>query len=135
MGWAAVTNTIELPALALFGIIFYWTPPHFWALAMRYEKDYAKAGVPMMPVVYGRQETTRHILLYSFLLFAMCLAFFAVAKMGLIYLVVMMVLNGVFIGWAFKLWRATRTPRARGDCSASRSITWRFSSAPWRWIR
>ena len=110
VGWAAVTNTVELPALAMFGIIFYWTPPHFWALAMRYEKDYARAGVPMMPVVYGRQETTRHILLYSFLLLAMCLAFFAVGQMGFIYLAATIVLNGIFIAWAFKLWR---TPTAK----------------------
>lgn len=114
VGWAAVTNTVELPALALFGIIFYWTPPHFWALAMRYEKDYAKAGVPMMPVVYGRQETTRHILLYSILLLAMSLAFFAVAQMGIIYLVAALVLNGIFIGWAFKLWRNPNPKSAWG---------------------
>ncbi|MDP9069552.1 MAG: heme o synthase [Actinomycetota bacterium] len=114
VGWAAVTGTVELPALALFGIIFYWTPPHFWALAMRYEKDYARAGVPMMPVVYGRQETTRHMLLYSFLLLAMCLAFFAVAKMGVIYLVSALVLNGIFIGWAFKLWRNPNPKSAWG---------------------
>ncbi len=111
VGWAAVTNTVELPALAMFGIIFYWTPPHFWALAMRYEKDYARAGVPMMPVVYGRQETTRHILLYSFLLLAMCLAFFAVGQMGFIYLAATVVLNAIFIVWAFKLWR-TPTPKS-----------------------
>ncbi len=114
VGWAAVTNTVELPALALFGIIFYWTPPHFWALAMRYEKDYAKAGVPMMPVVYGRQETTRHILLYSILLLAMSLAFFAVAKMGIIYLAAALILNGIFIGWAFKLWRNPNPKSAWG---------------------
>jgi heme o synthase len=114
VGWAAVTNTIELPALALFGIIFYWTPPHFWALAMRYEKDYAKAGVPMMPVVYGRQETTRHILLYSFLLLAMCLAFFAVGQMGLIYLVAAVALNAIFVGWSFKLWRNPNPKSAWG---------------------
>jgi len=114
VGWAAVTNTVELPALALFGIIFYWTPPHFWALAMRYEKDYAKAGVPMMPVVYGRQETTRHILLYSILLLAMSLAFFAVAKMGIIYLAAALVLNGIFIAWAFKLWRNPNPKSAWG---------------------
>jgi len=114
VGWAAVTNTVELPALALFGIIFYWTPPHFWALAMRYEKDYAKAGVPMMPVVYGRKETTRHILLYSILLLAMSLAFFAVAKMGIIYLAAALILNGIFIGWAFKLWRNPNPKSAWG---------------------
>jgi protoheme IX farnesyltransferase len=111
VGWAAVTGTVELPALALFGIIFYWTPPHFWALAMRYEKDYAKAGVPMMPVVYGREETTRHILLYSLMLFAMCLAFFSVAKMGWVFLGAAVVLNAIFIGWAVKLFRSP-TPKS-----------------------
>ena len=105
VGWAAVTGTVELPALALFGIIFYWTPPHFWALALRYEKDYAAAGVPMMPVVYGRKETVRHILLYSLLLFALCLAFFSVGRMGLVYLGSALVLNAAFIGWAIRLYR------------------------------
>ncbi|MDQ3957030.1 MAG: heme o synthase [Actinomycetota bacterium] len=107
VGWAAVTGTIELPALALFGIIFYWTPPHFWALAMRYEKDYAAAGVPMMPVVYGREETAKHILLYSFLLLAMCLVFFSVGKMGMIYLASALVLNAVFVYGAVRLYRNT----------------------------
>jgi heme o synthase len=114
VGWSAVTNTIELPALVLFGIIFYWTPPHFWALAMRYEREYARAGVPMMPVVYGRRETTRHILLHSLLLFASCLAFFAVGRMGVIYLGAALVLNGGFIAWAVKLWRHPTSRRAWG---------------------
>ena len=114
VGWAAVTGTVELPAIVLFGIIFYWTPPHFWALAMRYEKDYAAAGVPMMPVVYGREETTRHIVLYCMLLTAVCLAFFSVAQMGLIYLGSALVLNGVFTGWAIKLHRNPTTRRAWG---------------------
>jgi protoheme IX farnesyltransferase len=105
VGWAAVTGTVELPALALFGIIFYWTPPHFWALAMRYEKEYAAAGVPMMPVVYGREETSKHILLYSFLLLALCLAFYSLAQMGLIYLTALVILNGIFIWHAVKLFR------------------------------
>ncbi|MPZ68898.1 MAG: protoheme IX farnesyltransferase [Actinobacteria bacterium] len=105
VGWAAVTGRVELPALALFGIIFYWTPPHFWALAMRYEKDYAAAGVPMMPVVYGRRETVKHILLYSFLLLALCLAFFSVAKAGLVYLAAALILNGIFIWHAVRLYR------------------------------
>jgi heme o synthase len=114
VGWAAVTNNIELPALALFGIIFYWTPPHFWALAMRYEKEYAAAGVPMMPVVYGRAETTRHILLYSFMQLAMCLAFFSAAQMGALYLATALVLNGMFIWWAFRLYRDPTPKRAWG---------------------
>ena len=107
VGWSAVTGTVELPALALFGIIFYWTPPHFWALAMRYEKDYAAAGVPMMPVVYGREETAKHVLLYSILLLAMSLVFFSVAKMGAIYLGAALVLNAFFIYGAVLLYRNT----------------------------
>ena len=114
VGWAAVTGTVDLPALALFGIIFYWTPPHFWALAMRYEKEYARADVPMMPVVYGRRETVRHILLYSFMLLAMCLAFFSLAQMGWIYLTAAIVLNAIFIGWATRLWIAPSTKSAWG---------------------
>ena len=105
VGWTAVTGTVELPALALFAIIFYWTPPHFWALSLRYEKEYAAAGVPMMPVVYGREETSKHILLYSFMLLAMCLAFFSVGRMGLIYLGSAVVLNAMFIWYAVKLYR------------------------------
>ena len=114
VGWAAVTGSVELPAIVLFGIIFYWTPPHFWALSMRYEKDYAAAGVPMMPVVYGREETTRHMVLYCMLLTAVCLAFFSVAQMGLIYLSSAIVLNAVFTGWAIKLHRNPTTRRAWG---------------------
>ncbi|MEA2509818.1 MAG: heme o synthase [Actinomycetota bacterium] len=105
VGWAAITGRVSLPALALFAIVFYWTPPHFWALSMRYEKEYAAAGVPMMPVVYGRAETAKHILLYSFLLLAMSLIFFSVARMGLVYLASALVLNGTFIYWAVKVWR------------------------------
>lgn len=114
VGWSAVTGTVELPAVVLFGIIFYWTPPHFWALSMRYEKDYAAAGVPMMPVVYGREETTRHMVLYCLMLTAVSLAFFSVAKMGLIYLVSAVALNAVFTGWAVKLHRDPTTRRAWG---------------------
>ena len=114
VGWAAVTGTIGAPALALFGIIFYWTPPHFWALAMRYENEYAAAGVPMMPVVYGREETAKHIVLYSFLLLAMCLIFFSVAKMGVIFFVSMLVLNGIFIVQSLRLKRRPATRAAWG---------------------
>ncbi|MGH2734599.1 MAG: heme o synthase [Actinomycetota bacterium] len=105
VGWAAVTNSIDLAPLAMFGIIFYWTPPHFWALAMKYEQDYAAAKVPMMPVVYGAGETARHILLYSLLLLAMCLALFSVAQLGMIYLGSALLLNGIFIGGAVRLYR------------------------------
>ena len=105
VGWAAITNSLDIAALALFGIVFYWTPPHFWALAMKYESDYAAAKVPMMPVVYGRRETAKHMLLYSFLLLAMSLVLFSVARMGLLYLASALVLNAIFIAGAFRLYR------------------------------
>jgi protoheme IX farnesyltransferase len=114
IGWSAVTGRIDLPALALFGIIFYWTPPHFWALSLRYEKEYAAAGVPMMPVVYGREETAKHIVLYSILLAAMCLVFFSVGQMGFVYLFSALGLNAVFIGWALRLQRKPNPRTAWG---------------------
>jgi protoheme IX farnesyltransferase len=105
VGWAAVTGTVDLPALALFGIVFYWTPPHFWVLAMRYEREYAEARVPMMPVVYGREKTAKHILLYAGMLFAMSLVFFSVGRMSMIYFIATILLNAVFFYWAVRLWR------------------------------
>ncbi len=103
IGWAAVTGRVEVPALLLFAIVFYWTPPHFWALSMRIAKDYAAAGVPMLPVVRGSAETTRQILLYTILLVVISLIFFAVARMGLIYLVAAVVMGVVFLWQAAKL--------------------------------
>ena len=96
----------------LFAIVFYWTPPHFWALALRITKDYRAAGVPMLPVVRGVPETTRQILLYSVLLVALTLAFFAVGHMGAIYLVAAAVLGGVFLWRATMLWRQATSPEA-----------------------
>lgn len=108
IGWAAVTGRVEVPALLLFALVFYWTPPHFWALSLRIARDYAAAGVPMLPVVRGTAETTRQILLYTILLVAISLIFFAVARMGLIYLVAAVVMGALF------LWQATRLRRAVG---------------------
>ncbi len=109
IGWAAVTGRVEVPALLLFAIVFYWTPPHFWALSMRIAKDYAAAGVPMLPVVRGTAETTRQILLYTILLVAISIIFFAVAKMGLIYLVAAVVMGAIFLWQAAKLNRTVTT--------------------------
>ena len=97
IGWAAVTGNVAWPAIMLFALVFYWTPPHFWALSLRIAKDYAAAGVPMLPVVRGTAETTRQIFLYTVLLVAVSLIFFAVAKMGLIYLVAAVVLGAIFL--------------------------------------
>ena len=105
IGWVAVTGSIGLPALVLFALVFYWTPPHFWALSLRIRKDYAAAGVPMLPVVKGIPETTRQIGLYTVLMVAISLVLFAVAKMGLIYLVAAVVLGAIFLWQAYGLWR------------------------------
>jgi protoheme IX farnesyltransferase len=105
IGWAAVTGDVGLPALLLFALVFYWTPPHFWALSLRIAKDYAAAGVPMLPVVRGVPETTRQIGLYTLLLVAISLILFAVAPMGLIYLVAAVVLGAIFLWQAYRLWR------------------------------
>lgn len=105
VGWAAVTGTVEMPALVLFGIVFVWTPPHFWALAMRFKSDYAAAGVPMMPVVRSQRETLRQILLYSIGLFAVTLVLYPVGHMGTVYLVAAVGLGGMFVYRSLQLWR------------------------------
>jgi protoheme IX farnesyltransferase len=105
IGWAAVTGDIAVPALILFAIVFYWTPPHFWALSLRIRKDYAAAGVPMLPVVKGIPETTRQIALYTLLMVAISLLLWPVARMGLIYLGAAVGLGAVFIWQAWSLWR------------------------------
>jgi protoheme IX farnesyltransferase len=109
VGWAAVTGTVELPALLLFAIVFAWTPPHFWALALRYRRDYARAGVPMMPVVAGVAETARQILLYTILLVALTLMFGAVAQLGMLYLASALALGA---GYIFAAVRLLRVPNA-----------------------
>jgi heme o synthase len=105
VGWAAVTGGLGLAPWVLFAIVFFWTPPHFWALAMRYTKDYAAAKVPMLPVVRGERETAWNILLYTLLLFSITLLLFPVARMGAIYLVAALGLGGAFVVKAAKLWR------------------------------
>ncbi len=105
IGWVAVTGDIGIPALLLFAIVFYWTPPHFWALSLRIRKDYAAAGVPMLPVVKGIPETTRQIALYTVLLVAVSLMLWAVAPMGVIYLGAAVGLGAVFLWQAYGLWK------------------------------
>jgi protoheme IX farnesyltransferase len=105
VGWAAVTGTLAAPAWILFAIIFVWTPPHFWALAMRFSGDYAAAGVPMLPVVKGDDETRRQIFLYSLALFGTTLLLYPVASMGPIYLATALGTGGTFVYRALVLWR------------------------------
>jgi protoheme IX farnesyltransferase len=112
IGWAAVTGDITLPALLLFAVVFYWTPPHFWALSLRIRGDYETAGVPMLPVTHGVPETTRQIALYSVLMVALSLVFFAVARMGLVFLAGAVLLGGLFLFQAFAMWREGTDRRA-----------------------
>jgi len=112
IGWAAVTGDIGLPALFLFAIVFYWTPPHFWALSLRLRRDYAAANVPMLPVVHGVPETTRHIALYSVLMVCLTLVFFVVARMGLVFLAGSLILGALFLMQAFAMWREGTDARA-----------------------
>ena len=103
VAWAAVTGEVGLPALVLFAIVFYWTPPHFWALALRYRGDYAAARVPMLPVVRGEAETARQIVLYTIALVAVSLLLLPAAGMGWVYLVAAVVLGALFLLGAFRL--------------------------------
>ena len=112
IGWAAVTGDIGLPSLLLFAIVFYWTPPHFWALSLRLRRDYAAARVPMLPVTHGVPETTRQIAVYSVLMVALTLAFFAIGAMGLVFLAGAVVLGGLFLFQAFAMWRDGTDVRA-----------------------
>jgi protoheme IX farnesyltransferase len=112
IGWAAVTGDITIPALFLVAIVFYWTPPHFWALSLRLAKDYRAAGVPMLPVVRGVPETTKQIALYSVSMFALTLGLFAVAQLGLIYLVGTIAIGALFLAQAMRMWRDGTDARA-----------------------
>ncbi len=105
VGWAATTGSLSWTALYLFAIVFYWTPPHFWALSLLMKDEYAKAGVPMMPVVRGERETRRQILLYSLLLYAVTQLPFCAGGFGGIYLASSVGLGAVFIFGAVRLYR------------------------------
>ena len=105
LGWAAITNSIELGALLLFAIIFIWTPPHFWALAIHRQKEYAKVNIPMLPVTHGHHFTRIQILLYTILLFIVTLMPYLVAMSGLIYLAGAVVLGIGFLYYAVELLR------------------------------
>jgi heme o synthase len=105
LGWAAVANDVAPQALVLFLIIFVWTPPHFWALALYRIEDYKRSGLPMLPVTHGPGITRLHILLYTALLLATSLLPFMIRMSGWVYLISALVLGGVFVAYAWRLWR------------------------------
>jgi len=112
VGWAAVTGSLSLAPLVLFGIIFVWTPPHFWALAVKYRDDYTAAGVPMLPSVTSLTRTARQIVAYTVVLWALSILFAPVAGMGAIYVVAAVGLGAVFLAMAVQLWRQGTDERA-----------------------
>jgi heme o synthase len=128
LGWAAVTNSVDPNALLLFLIVFVWTPPHFWALAIARKDEYAKVGIPMLPVTHGVAFTRLQVLLYTMLLTAVTLMPFVTGMSGLLYLGAALVLNGMFVWYAWKM----RTERAHLPMKVFRfSITylmWLFAA-------
>ena len=118
LGWAAVTGEAASDALLLFLIVFAWTPPHFWALALYREKEYGRAGIPMLPVTHGSQFTRLHILLYTVLLTAVTVMPYATRLSGGLYLAGAMVLNAVFLRHAWRLYREY------SDAQARRTFVW-----------
>ena len=113
LGWAAMTDQVGPEALLLFLIIFLWTPPHFWALALYRVDEYRKSGLPMLPVTHGTHFTCLQILLYTLILLAACLMPFVYGMSSWLYLLVALVLSLVFVVHAFKLWRQYSDEQAR----------------------
>jgi protoheme IX farnesyltransferase len=113
IGWAAVTGDISIASIMLFGLIFFWTPPHFWALALYRAGDYAKAGVPMLPVVAGPSETKKQMLIYTIVLWPFAVAPYFLGLAGLVYLAVAILLSALFTGFAIKVRHdaTDRTPK------------------------
>jgi len=119
LGWAAVANEVTAPALVLFLIIFVWTPPHFWALALYRIEDYRRSGLPMLPVTHGPEFTRLNVLLYTVLLVAVSVMPYMIRMSGLFYLLSALVLGGVFLWYAWRLWRNYSDALARKTFSYS----------------
>jgi protoheme IX farnesyltransferase len=112
VGWAAVTGRVEWPAVVMFAIVFFWTPAHFWALALKYRDDYARAGVPMGPVVWGNERTYRGILVYAVITAFVALLLVPAGAAGVIYALGAAVLGALFVMYALRLRRQATTSSA-----------------------
>ncbi len=119
LGWTAVANEVTAPALVLFLIIFVWTPPHFWALALYRVDDYRRSGLPMLPVTHGQRFTGLNVFLYTLLLIAVTMLPYLIRMSGLFYLVSALVLGGIFLWRAWNLWRHYSDALARRTFSYS----------------
>jgi protoheme IX farnesyltransferase len=109
VGWAAVQGSLALPAWVMFAVVFFWTPPHFWALALRYRDDYAAAGVPMLPVVAGTERTTEHIVTYTYVMVGVSLLLYVTGPVELVYFLTALALGG------WMMVRARRLRRFPGE--------------------
>jgi protoheme IX farnesyltransferase len=114
IGWAAVTGDVSAISIALFGLIFLWTPPHFWALALYRSDDYRRAGVPMLPVVAGPRETKRQMLIYTLVLLPVALVPTLMGAVGWLYGAVALTLGLAFVGHAVTVWRAADDASGHG---------------------
>ncbi len=112
VAWAAVTGGVGWPAVVLFLIIFFWTPPHFWALALRFKEDYARASVPMLPVLAGERETRKQILVYAIILFPVSLLLLATGAVGIVYALAAVALGVAFVWKAYRLWQSPSPKKA-----------------------
>ena len=112
IAWAAVTGTIGLPAVLLSAIVFLWTPPHFWSLALYRREDYERAGIPMLPVTHGEPETRKRILLYTLVLVPVTLLLLPLGAVGLVYAIPAAGLGAIFIAEAWRLWKSGQIARA-----------------------
>lgn len=128
VGWAAVRGKVELPAVALFFLVFYWTPSHFWALAIKHKRDYEAAEVPMLPVTRGIPYTADHIVLYTWLTVAVSLIFFAVGGAGVVYLASAIVLGIEFLRRAYALRSCSRTKGEGKEVTAAAMHLFKYSN-------
>lgn len=122
IGWAAATGSVSIESVLMFALIFMWTPPHFWALALFMRSDYDKAGVPMLTVTHGRPATRRHILVYTLLLAALAIATAFTSVGGPIYLLVAVALNAAFILGAVRIWRRDEDMAEADDYAVERKF-------------
>ncbi len=129
VGWAAVTGSLGPTAWLLFAIIFFWTPPHFWALSLLLQQHYARAGVPMLPVVRGEDETRRQIIYYTLQLIAVTVFVFTFGLSGLFYLGAALGLGGIFLYLAWRLWQEASAPAARRLFHYSMLYLWLLCAA------
>ena len=121
-GWAAVTGGLELPSFYLFAIVFFWTPPHFWALALLLREDYARAGIPMLPVVKGVATTRRYIVLYTIVVVALTILLLTTRSVGWVYLSAAVVLGGIFLYMAWRLANANRPGQQAAGMGRARAL-------------